>query len=507
MDFPPPPSPNRLPSRRCWAIGVAAVLGLYALFLSRYIGAVAGGADSSGYMNQARLLASGHVEVPFREVPGLSFDSVPDNLYVPLGFILTPDRTALTPSYPTGLALLILAFKPFIGWRHAGDLVMILHAIAGILLTYALGRTFGLGRVWAALGAAVIGASPLYLFMSLQAMSDVPALAWTTAAVIAAWRSRNRPGWALAAGILISVDVLLRPTNVLVFLPVAVALGAQRRRWLLLALGGMPGAVFFGAYNLAAYGRLFATGYGDATSTFGLRYVPGSLELYVHWLPLLLTPIAVLALGLPWIARPAPRAAILLGLWIAVYAGFYAAYEWTHHAWWFLRFLLPAAPAMVVAGLLVARRLWTVLFAGGRDAARRLVWIAAMAAIVVNTSCWNHDLSVLAIGHGESKYAVTARWLKAHVPSNAVLLVMQTSGALFYYTDFTLVRWDWLSVGTQTGTKVETAIRKAGLPLYTVLFPFEREEVLRSVMPGTWTQIGAIEDVTIWQRGSGDAKR
>jgi hypothetical protein len=83
---------------------------------------------------------------------------------------------------------------------------------------------------------------------------------------------------------------------------------------------------------------------------------------------------------------------------------------------------------------------------------------------------------------------------------------MQASGALFYYTPFTFIRWDSLDSGNVG--KVEAAIRKSGRPLYAVLFPFEIDEqhVLQKRMPGHWTQVGKVQDVTIWRRAFDAAK-
>jgi hypothetical protein len=136
-------------------------------------------------MNHARLLAAGRIHVQPRTLAGLPQAGLPTFLYVPLGFKPAWNGDGIVPTYPTGLALFVLALKPLAGWTHAGDAVIVLHSIAGLLATYLLCRMAGLGRRWAAVGAAVIGLSPLYLFMSLQAMSDVPSLVWTTLAVMA----------------------------------------------------------------------------------------------------------------------------------------------------------------------------------------------------------------------------------------------------------------------------------------------------------------------------------
>src|SRR5579871_5603746 len=257
MDFPPAQQLSiEAGGRRAGAWMAALAVALYGLLLALHVGAVAGGSDSSGYMNHARLLASDHLHVPPRIIPGLPQSEAPPFLYVPLGFKPAWNGDGLVPTYPAGFALFVLAFKPIAGWRHAGDLTIILHSLAGILATYALGRVAGLGRRWAVLGAGIVAISPLYVWSSLQAMTDVPSLAWTAAALLAALKSRSRAAWALAAGAAMAVDVLIRPTNVLAFLPVAAALGLSPKRWLLLAAGGLPGVVFFAGHSLAAYGSM-----------------------------------------------------------------------------------------------------------------------------------------------------------------------------------------------------------------------------------------------------------
>lgn len=503
MDFPQsqtsPAEPARLRAA-AWT-GVFA-LALYAWILAWNVGAVAGGSDSSGYMNHARLLAGGHVHVQPRTIKGLPRAHASPFLYVPLGFKPAPDGDGIVPTYPAGFSLFVLAVKPLVGWRYAGDLVVILHSLAGLVATYMLGRVLGLTRAWAALGSAIVAVSPLYLMMSLQAMSDVPSLAWTTIAVLLAIKSRDRPGWAIASGAAAAVDVLLRPTNALVFLPVGVALGLAPRRWLLFAIGGLPGAVFSFAHSLAAYGSILATGYGDASESFGSRYVPQSLANYARWLPALFTPVIALVLGLPWLvsARACTRA--LLGAWILPFACFYSAYVCTHETWWYLRFLLPAVPAMVVGGLLVLRG------ASGAGSSRPAAWRAKAAfgtAVVLLVACavgTNRALRPFAIGRKEHRYEEVAAWMDKNVPKDAICVAMQASGALFYYTDFTFIRWDFVVEGDIR--EIESAIRTSGRPLYAVLFPFEYNDarVLGGRFPGHWSRVGSVDDIMIMRRDS-----
>jgi hypothetical protein len=501
MDFPHAQTPPASPVRARAATGLAILaLALYTVLLARNEGAVAGGSDSSGYMNQARLLAAGSVHVQPRTVAGLPAAKMPPYFYVPLGFRPAADGNGMVPTYPAGFSLFVVALKPLAGWRHAGDLTMILHALAGIAATYALGRMLGLERHWSGLGAAMVALSPLYIYMSVQAMTDVPSLAWTTLAIVAALKSRERPAWAAAAGAALAVDVLLRPTNVLAFIPIAICLGASPRRWILLGVGGLPGAVFSAAHSLAAYGSLVATGYGDVSVDFAWSDVPGALLQFLRWLPLLFTPIIALCLGLPWLTSTSRRDRWMLGTWIAAYAAFYLPYRFLHEVWWYLRFLLPIAPAIVVGGLLVLRGMLARIPARCAKAWPMLVYAASVALVAGESFALTRNLHAMSVGKIELLYPQLTDWMEKNVPHDAVCLSMQASGALLYYTDYTFIRWDFIGEGNVG--KVESAIRKSGRPLYAVLFPFEYGEahIPDKAMPGHWTEVGEIKYVRILRR-------
>jgi hypothetical protein len=421
-------------------------------------------------------------------------------LYVPLGFVPAWNGDGLVPSYPTGFSLFVMVLKAVVGWRHAGDLTIILHSLAGLAATYALGRMLGLGKGWAALSAAIVASSPLYLFMSLQAMSDVPSLFWTTAAVLAALRSRNGALWALAAGGAVAMDVLLRPTNILALVPVGIALGGSPRRWMLLILGCLPGAVFLFAQNAAAYGSTLATGYGDISRLFSAGFVPETLFHYARWLPVLFTPIVVLALALPWLGGETARTRWLLGAWMVAFAAFYSAYWHTHEAWWYLRFLLPSAPAMVVAAMLVCRGFLSRILSQGGPGRSLIAFVAGLALVAANALWWGRDLDPLGVGKIELKYQLVSNWMTRNLPPNAVCVAVQATGALYFYTDFTFIRWDALD--TDSVARIEDAVRSSGRPLYSVLFPYETLEfhVLEKRMPGHWIQVASVDDVAIWRR-------
>lgn len=476
----------------------ALALALYAVFLADHVTACAAGADSSGYLNHARLLAGGGLRVEPRELPELSGTGFPVLAYLPLGFICAPDGRGFVPSYPPGLPLLIAAAAPIAGWDNAANVVMVFHALLGVLLVFALGRELGLSRPGAAVGALIVAVSPVYVFMALLAMSDVPALVWTTAAVLFAWRSREKPAWAFAAGAAAALAVLIRPSDALVLGPLAFVLGRGPGRWLRVAAGGLPGALFLAAQNRALYGRILATGYPGAAPLFGGRWMCPTLLSYARWLPILFTPVVVLgALAAPWLLRKEPRKAGTLAAWALAFAVFYAFYASTHETWWYSRFLLPAAPAFVVGGLWAAesflRRIcsprWNLGLVAG-----------AAIAVLANGLVWTWKLGALDSSRGERVYPQTVAWLRESLPADAVLAVMQLSGSVEYYSDFTFVRWDALDHGDYA--TLLAAARAGGRPVYAALFPFETEAALREHMPDRWLRVGACRQVEVWRPAS-----
>jgi hypothetical protein len=76
---------------------------------------------------------------------------------------------------------------------------------------------------------------------------------------------------------------------------------------------------------------------------------------------------------------------------------------------------------------------------------------------------------------------------------------METTGALFYYTDFTLVRWDMITPADFQ--RIAGACVVAGRPIYAVLYPYEIDEwhAFRDHIPGPWTQVGTVRQVSIWR--------
>ena len=122
-----------LPRRACnlravrrpsvFAVGGAALLAGYALVLFHHTSFAAGGSDSSGYLNGARLLARGRVTEPVRGLERLKLPVDDAPLFIPLGYRPGPRPGTMSPSYPPGLSLHMAAAAAvavFLGGFAAG---------------------------------------------------------------------------------------------------------------------------------------------------------------------------------------------------------------------------------------------------------------------------------------------------------------------------------------------------------------------------------------------------
>lgn len=407
---------------------------------------------------------------------------------------------------------------------------MVCFGVLGMVLTGVAGLAFGLSEVWAIVAAVVVAASPLYLAMALLAMSDVPALVFATAAMLAVVRGgdsqiRRHGVWCAMAGVLFSIGVLIRPTNSILLFAVIAGLGFRLERWLWFGLGSLPALLFLGCYNHSLYGSCFSTGYGDPQ--LNVRWFPVTMVNYIHWLPLLLTPVIFGGLALGLKAVFFDRKTRMLVAWIVSFAAFYSFYPNTHEFWWYLRFLLPCSPALVIAGLLGMRRILlhsrlgaslfrfdvaitrdreaggSPRFYRGRQVLNGVAVAGACAFVLVNAVFWSNRLSAMGIAHDERTYVQTAGWLKQHVPANAVLATMQYSGAAMFYTDFPIVRWDRME--PTEFTKMKKTLRATKRPLFAVLFPFEiaEQHAFERHLPGKWMEVGRIHDVSVWKCDAG----
>ena len=319
----------------------------------------AGGADSSGYLNQARLFSHGR-SVDDSRLPGSWPDGI-DKL-APLGFRPTPDRQHLAPTYPPGYPLLMA--PAFLIHERVPHLVVPLCGALAVWLTFALGRKLGQPAAGAA-AALLVAVSPTFLYQLVQPMSDVPA---TAAWLLALYLARAETmGSAVGAGLAASVAILIRPNLMpLALLVWSTCLLGERggNRWwraAASAIATLPLAVILGVIQSTRYGSPLASGYGSAADLFGLENVWPNLDRYPRWMIETHTPLILLFLVAPlWLAmrRPQFRAFLFL-LWcfaVAVVLAYLPYVYFQSWEWTYTRFLLPGLPIM-----------WLLTYGAGRS--------------------------------------------------------------------------------------------------------------------------------------------
>jgi hypothetical protein len=498
-----------------WRFVPWAALLAYAAFFSGHIDPVAGPNDSGGYLNSAKALASGHLGPLPRPIWGPAAGETDLTPYLATTFpSYAGERMA--PEYAVGLPLVFAAAGRVLGMEQAVPVVILLQLVLGVIFTRQLARAAGLGAGWDWLAAGIIGLSPVYLFQGLQPQSDGPALVWCTAAVYWAWTSREHPWRAVLAGLATGLAVFIRPSNALLAFPLVVALAGSWRQFGMWIAAGLPCAAWLLWYNHTLYGSAFATGYGNQTDHFfGLEFAPLTLRAYARWLPLLFTPLIVLGLAGPFLRGVALRLRLMLSVWAGVFLLFYTFYWCTYDNWYAMRFLLPAAPAMVVLALLVTRalaqRAGLALFQAGsfgRSFAPSCLLVAVLAGLLIHDAL---ERRVLYWMHYNTRNAEGPRWLAGHVPPNAVVFARHATNSLLYYTDLTFVRSDHAKAQSP-GFFADIA--RTGRPIYALNYWWEDRGVVdpgtgdrpgptrgHPTLPGNWKRIAVLcdEEIHVWQ--------
>ena len=97
---------------------------------------------------------------------------------------------------------------------------------------------------------------------------------------------------------------------------------------------------------------------------------------------------------------------------------------------------------------------------------------------------------------GEQVYRAASLWATEHVPPRAVMLSVQTSGALDYYTDFVVVRWDYLD--PERFERLRAKIDLLGYEWYAMLFSFEQERFEQHV-PDRLEHLEEFGPITVWR--------
>jgi hypothetical protein len=427
----------RIDDRLILAALVATVLVLGFLYSTR----VAGGADSYGYVSQAELWRRGRLTtmMPWiRQVPWPN----PDATFSPLGYRPSTDGQGIVPSYPPGLPILMAGASLVAGYC-AKFWVVPVSAATIMLATFFLGRRLSGSRV--GLTAALLTASsPVFLFMLPNPMSDVPVTAAWILALL--WVYSRSAVSATASGLASGLGAMIRPNLApLAMVPLGwlvykmtraadAAERRQRRRQVVAYLAGIaPGAVVLALFNWQMYGSPLRSGYGEVTSMFAWSNVWPNVKNYVLWFAQTQTvlPFAgAAALLLPrfagWPATTDRSYVVALGLFVALLFAQYCAYG-VFDAWWYLRFLLPGFPLVMLGFAQIVLRI-AVLSTHTRVLATIIVLV-----LVGRGAQLGVKQSAFKFWQGEYRYVATAHLVRDLTEPNSVILAGQHSGAIRYY--------------------------------------------------------------------------
>jgi Dolichyl-phosphate-mannose-protein mannosyltransferase len=459
---------GRLAGPVAWAIALALfVAGIFCG--SR----VAGGADAFGYLSEAALLGSGRLAIDQSFAAALPWPNAAGS-FVPLAYQLGAGGV-MGPTVAPGLPLL-MAFAATLS-ACGPYLVVPLCGALLVLATWWLGRRlFGAGPALAA--AVLVACSPVVAFESLVVMADVPAAAfWISALAVALQRTGVST---LGAGVLAGIAILIRPNLLpLAVFPwlLAVCRVSKARvagaRTALFALGSVPAALVIAFINHRVQGSALTSGYGDLGSAFALAHAAINLRLYSGWWlesQGIAGVLFVLALW-PWRAGMRREVAILIAYALSgvlLYL-FYLPFD----QWWYLRFMIPAIPIVLLlcAEAIAWLTQWSTI---ARTA-------ALMALLVIGGTHAIHfadSKDILTNAEAEKRrYLDTAVHIDATLPSDAVVLAMQHSGSIRYYSGRLTMRWDVLDAGSLDAAVA--ALHARGVPVYAAIESWEEEDFRR----------------------------
>ena len=410
----------------------------------------AGGADTLGYVSYTYLWLNGSFEVAQPLAAEVPWPDAAESL-APLGYKPGATRDTVVPTYSPGLPLIMAALHLTFG-VCGPYLVQALFGPVLVLATFGTSIRLTGDRLTSALAAIFMASSPAFLFNLMTPMSDtVTAALWLISLFMLTWPGLVPAGLAGAAA---GLAVLVRPNLVPLTLAGMLAAelwppGAPRlvRRYARAALflaGVVPAALFIAFVNDRLYGSPLLSGYGRAGLLYGLHFIPGNLWSYPAWLVESQSPLIVLAF-LPLVAprfRPAwlTRAvAAPVAVTILIVCASYVVYM-QFPDWWYLRFVLTVFPFLfILLGAAIA-----ALFRGAPAT------VAVPALTIVLVLALNHTLGfiirlgALRVGEGEERYTAVARFIDRELPPNAIVLSMQHSGTIRFYSGRMTVRYEYI---------------------------------------------------------------
>ena len=450
-------------------IGLLAILsGVVTL---AFVTNSAAGADASGYLSEAAQWASG--QLFHRDALAGTIGVSDPWLTAPLGWRPAPMAGLQSPTYPPGLPLL-MAVPYALGGTTAAAWVVTLAAALTVWTTGVMATRLAGGVAGAIAGVAIV-TSPVFIFQSVQPMSDVPVTAaWMLTWVLLMPARGDKPstrgdkplGLSFLAGVACAVAVLIRPNLAPLAAIPLFAIGLNGRRLIAFAIPVALSGLVLMWLQWQWYGSPFRSGYGTADELFAIANVGANASRYLSWLTTTSPVLMVGPIGIAMLWRHAATKALAAFAALVVLAYLvYAVFD----VWSYLRFLLPAlAVAAVFAGSAIAITL------------RRLpiAW-RPVGALIVALSLLAHGVSqarardVFRLADQQRRVERVADFISTTLPAGAVIISGEQSGSLRYYTRRSILRWD--AASPESLASVLTALDATGQPVVVALDAWERE--------------------------------
>lgn len=494
----------------------------------------ASGSDASGYLSEAAMLWRGELSQPEPRAAIATWFDGPATL-APLGWRATSDARHV-PTYPVGLAAAMAPLQAIGGTIAACALVPLLFVVA-IAATGAIGVRMG-GAAAGIAAATWFATSPVAIYEALQPMSDIP----VTAAWLSCWwlcfrgaaeagaaaagpvaparrspnsnideqtaasaklRSSPRP---VLAGIAGAAAVLIRPNLApLAALPALYLLMVDRQapfttriqRTLAFSIPIVAAGLAIAYLQQLWFGSAFRSGYGTAQEIYSRANFSPNVALYTAWLLdthgpwLLAAPLAWLWPGVKSLGRE--RLAALR--WLLVFAAlvcaaylFYSVFE----TWAYLRFLLPAMAAAMIA---VTAIMFAPLARG--PALRAPLLLLVVFTLAVSNLGAARQLGVFALADQHARAALAGRYLEPILSAKAVIVSGEQSGSLRYYTGRSILRWD-LATSDALSEALDRLVA-GGDDIWIALDEWE-EELYRHKLPAA--HAGALDWPPVMEAGA-----
>jgi 4-amino-4-deoxy-L-arabinose transferase-like glycosyltransferase len=443
-------------------IGVVALIA--AIVAATFATRSAAGADASGYLSQARLWSWGLLPpLHFDRAAGISPD-LDGWIITPLGWMPWDGvgdmhiDGAQAPTYPPGLPMLMAVPYALADVDGATAVLIASAAIA----TWATGMVTG--GVAGIMAAAFLAFAPVFLYQSIQPMSDVPVTAAWMLCFLLVRRDKSK-GVSLLAGTVCAVAVLIRPN--LAPLAIVPFIASTTRRWF--AAPVIVAGLFIGFIQLSWYGSPFRSGYGTAEELFSISNIIPNAARYASWL-VATSPVLFIALfGFVRVRQDRhARALIVFALLVIVSYLIYAVFD----QWSYLRFLLPALAVFAVFAA-IELQAWI-------ERCPVAMRLPLFLTLVVSVSAYGlfvaRAFETFKLAEQFKRVEQVGEFLKGYYSERPVVISGEQSGAIRYYTLMPIVRWE--AATPETLRAAITAIERSGHSTYVALDAWENEPFL-----------------------------